>query len=123
MKITPEMIEAGAQAIAPEVWATDVKIFGHPGSLNRKGHELCKDMVRAQSEACLNAALCSRDVSSPEVVSKKGQEISETRTEGEDVVKKTRVKKYKVSGVWRTGIPKRMTPSDGARIGRKPARS
>jgi hypothetical protein len=57
VKITPEMIEAGAQAIAPEVWATDVAIFGHPDSLNRRGHEQCKDMVRAQAEGCLRAAL------------------------------------------------------------------
>lgn len=54
---TDEQIEAGAKAIAPEVWATDVAIFGHPGSLNRKGHELCKATVRSQAAACLSAAL------------------------------------------------------------------
>jgi hypothetical protein len=57
MKITDEMIDAGAAAIAPEVWATDAAIFGHLESLNRRGHEHCKNMVRAQAEACLRAAL------------------------------------------------------------------
>jgi hypothetical protein len=55
--ITREMVEAGAQAIAPEVWATDPAVFGHPDSLNRRGHELCKSKVRAQASACLEAAL------------------------------------------------------------------
>lgn len=62
MDITPEMIEAGAKAIAPEVWATDVARFGHPDSLNRRGHEFCKSTVRTQSEACLRAALAVSNV-------------------------------------------------------------
>lgn len=55
--ITEEMVEAGARAIAPEVWAIDPATFGHPDSLNRRGHELCKSKVRAQAAACLEAAL------------------------------------------------------------------
>lgn len=55
--ITDEMIEAGAMAIAPDVWAVDPATFGHPDSLNRRGHELCKSKVRAQAAACLAAGL------------------------------------------------------------------
>lgn len=57
MSITNEMVEAGAAAIAPEVWATDPAIFGHADSLNRKAHEHCKDVVRKQARACLQAAM------------------------------------------------------------------
>jgi hypothetical protein len=57
MTISTEMIEAGARAIAPEVWAIDTATFGHPDSLNRRGHELCKSRVRAQAAACIAAAL------------------------------------------------------------------
>lgn len=62
---TDQQIEAGAKAIAPEVWAADVSIFGHPDSLNRKGHELCKATVRAQAAACLTAAHSSQTRGAP----------------------------------------------------------
>lgn len=62
MNITAEMIEAGAKAIAPGVWTAD-PIFEKepPDSLNRRGHEMCKNIARAQAEGCLRAALALTD--------------------------------------------------------------